>query len=174
MVRMIGTAARAVWNGPFYIGKLARPVSLGDVAMKLLETIWRGAILLVAAITVATVVAIALDARPVPPALKDQIVGAASVGNPDCDATYPLHVALQNKSKERVGTIMFNLEAYEPGRSTNLLPLTRSSEYISDLIIPAGKTGTMCFQVPPLTEERPIAGLRFVINITSALPTELP
>lgn len=32
---------RAIWNGPFYIGRLTRPVSVGDVLMKLLETLWR-------------------------------------------------------------------------------------------------------------------------------------
>lgn len=32
---------RAIWNGPFYIGPLSRPVSVGDVLLKALETLWR-------------------------------------------------------------------------------------------------------------------------------------
>lgn len=173
MVRMIGAVARAVWNGPFYIGKLVRPVSLGDVAMKVLETIWRGVILFLAAIAVVIAVAVAWDARPTPPSLAEQIVGTASLGNRDCDATYPLHVALKNNSKQRVGTINFRVAAYEPGRSTNLAALG-SDTYTSDVIIPATKTLTMCWQAPSLSEERPIAGLRFVVNVTDAKATELP
>lgn len=173
MIRLIGGAARAVWNGPFYIGKLARPVSLGDVAMKVLETIWRGAILFVTVIAVVIAVAVAWDARPTPPSLADQIVGTASLGNPDCDATYPLHVALKNNSKQRVGTINFRVAVYEPGRSTNLAAVG-SDTYTSDVIIPAAKTLTMCWQAPSLSEERPMAGLRLVVNVTDAQVTELP
>lgn len=32
---------RLVWNGPFHIGKLSPPVSVGDVLLKVLETAWR-------------------------------------------------------------------------------------------------------------------------------------
>lgn len=40
---------RSIWNGPFYIGKLTRPVSVGDAIMKVLETLWRTAIILILA-----------------------------------------------------------------------------------------------------------------------------
>lgn len=39
---------RSIWNGPFYIGKLTQPVSVGDVMMKVLETLWRTALVGVA------------------------------------------------------------------------------------------------------------------------------
>lgn len=32
---------RLVWNGPFHIGKLSPPVSVGDALLKMLETAWR-------------------------------------------------------------------------------------------------------------------------------------
>ena len=35
---------RAIWNGPFYIGKLTSPTSVGDAILKVLETLWRGVI----------------------------------------------------------------------------------------------------------------------------------
>ena len=35
---------RSVWNGPFNIGKLSQPVSVGDVFLKVLETAWRSVV----------------------------------------------------------------------------------------------------------------------------------
>jgi hypothetical protein len=172
MFRMIGRAARAIWNGPFYIGTLVRPVSLGEVAMKVLETTWRAAILFLAAIAMFTAVAVAWNARPKLQSLADQIVGTARLGNRDCDANYPLHVALQNNSRERVGTISFSVEAYEPGRSTNLAAM--DDTFTSDVIIPANMTFSSCWEAPSLIEERAIANLRFVVNVTDAQATELP
>ena len=32
----------AIWNGPFDVGKLTQPVSVGDVLLKILEVLWRG------------------------------------------------------------------------------------------------------------------------------------
>ena len=39
---------RAIWNGPFYAGPLVRPVSVGDAILKLLETIWRASVAIIA------------------------------------------------------------------------------------------------------------------------------
>lgn len=46
----LGRAVRAVWNGPFHVGKISRPVSVGDALLKLLETLWRAAVAAVAII----------------------------------------------------------------------------------------------------------------------------
>lgn len=43
---------RAVWDGPFYIGPLSRPVSVGDVLLKTLETLWRAILSIVALLVV--------------------------------------------------------------------------------------------------------------------------
>jgi hypothetical protein len=37
----------AIWNGPFHIGKLTRPVSVGDVLLKFLEVLWRTVVAIV-------------------------------------------------------------------------------------------------------------------------------
>lgn len=37
--------AVSVWNGPFYIGKLERPVSTGEAILKIMETAWRGVLM---------------------------------------------------------------------------------------------------------------------------------
>ncbi|GLT02200.1 hypothetical protein GCM10007897_36050 [Sphingobium jiangsuense] len=41
-----------IWNGPFYIGQITRPVSIGDVLMKLLETAWRALIIAAVAFSI--------------------------------------------------------------------------------------------------------------------------
>ena len=38
---------RKIWDGPFYIGRLSRPVSVGDAIIKVLETLWRASIILI-------------------------------------------------------------------------------------------------------------------------------
>ncbi|WP_397401611.1 hypothetical protein [Phenylobacterium sp.] len=172
MIRMIGAVARAVWNGPFFIGKLTRPVSLGDVAMKLLETTWRSVILLAVVVGGIAAAAVVWESRPPPPSLPDQIAGTATLGSPDCDAALPLHVALKNNSQERVGSVSFKVAAYEPGRTTNLA-VSGSDMFVTDVIIPATKTLSMCWQGPLLNEERAFAGLRFVVTVTDAQATKL-
>ena len=165
--------ARAVWNGPFYIGKLARPVSLGEVALKLLETIWRSVIVLAAAAGSVVAAAAAWEARPLPRKLSEQIVGTAYLGNSVCDAIYPLSVILKNNSKERIGRVNFHVAAYEPGRSTDLVP-AGSGDYVSDFIIPANGTMPMCWETPSLSDKRDLAGLRFVLTVTEAEATKVP
>lgn len=39
---------KALWNGPFYIGKLEKPISVAEVMLKFLETVWRGFVLFLA------------------------------------------------------------------------------------------------------------------------------
>jgi hypothetical protein len=77
----LGRAVRAVWNGPFHIGKLSRPVSVGDVLLKMLETMWRGAIGLIG-VVVSVVAAYALWAEVLSPnlfpPLASRIVAKAS------------------------------------------------------------------------------------------------
>jgi hypothetical protein len=38
---------RYVWNGPFYVGQLTQPISLGSAFLKLLEVLWRFVVLAV-------------------------------------------------------------------------------------------------------------------------------
>lgn len=46
------------WNGPFHIGPLHQPVSVGDVLLKVLETLWRAVMTLVYIAAVVTIVAL--------------------------------------------------------------------------------------------------------------------
>ena len=172
MLGLVSAAARAVWNGPFYIGKLTRPVSLGEVAMKLLETTWRGALILAFGVSFLLAAGIAWDARPPPPSLEDQIAGVATLDGASCDASSPLRVALTNHSKEKVGLVRFKVSAYEQGRSTDLA--NGAYRYNSDAIIPPRETVAMCFEAPALNGPHELAGLRFVITIAEAQATTLP
>lgn len=49
---------RAIWRGPFYVGPLAHPVSLGSAVLKVFEVLWR-AIVLLASGTVLTLCVLA-------------------------------------------------------------------------------------------------------------------
>lgn len=39
-----------IWKGPFHVGRRPRPLSFGDIIMKVMEKLWRWAILLLIAL----------------------------------------------------------------------------------------------------------------------------
>ena len=173
MLKVVSASARAVWNGPFFIGKLTRPVTLGEVAMKVLETLWRGGVL-IALLVAGTVAAIAAgEAWPEEKSLAAQIVGTADLADPQCNGAYPLHIAFKNNSKERVGRVAFRLAVYEQYRTTNLAAYP-TDDIVSDAIIPAGRTSHQCLQAPSLIEPRDLKGLTFAVTVDEAESTNLP
>lgn len=153
--------ARAVWDGPFHIGPLSRPVSVGDVLLKALETLWRAIIsivlvLFVGGFGIAAWVQI-LEPAFFPP-LKSQISATAkyddgsaklppAIGAPPfrCSSEYPIRVTFKNNSKATVGHLDFSIEGRLPNRSSNVV---QGSEWRrADAIIPAGYTWQSCWAV---------------------------
>ena len=158
---------RLIWNGPFHIGKLSPPVSVGDALLKVLETAWR---LFLVAISLLIAIGLSLAAwiyviEPIffPP-LKDQIsvkvtfddgsgpppIIARSVGGEPrkpfrCSADFPLKIEFTNESSETIGRIGFSIEGYAPARSRNLVQNGGWRE--ADAVIPAGYKGQACWSV---------------------------
>lgn len=79
---------KAIWKGPFYIGPLSQPVSIGDVLLKLLETIWR---LVISMIALAIVAGLGIYAwvEIVEPALFPPLKSQISVTAEYDDGTAP-------------------------------------------------------------------------------------
>jgi hypothetical protein len=174
---------RAVWNGPFYVGPLSRPVSVGDVILIALETLWRG-ILLIVGVVVASLGCIlawteVLEPNLFPP-LKTQISAAVSyddgstnlpaIGKPfRCSAEFPLKIALSNKSQRTVGSINFSIEGRAAGRSSNVV---RSAALLeSDKVIAPGYTWQSCWPVS-VQEGYDPAGLNYQVEVWGATETE--
>ncbi|GLT02988.1 hypothetical protein GCM10007897_44250 [Sphingobium jiangsuense] len=157
-----GRVCRTIWNGPFYIGKVTRPASVGDVLMKLLETAWR---LVVSAALLAGVVSIwfgYLNDKLFPP-LKDQIEISASwddgtmVSLPPkigvkadtplkCEGNWPVRVQFFNRSSKTVSLVAFSIQAHQPNRSMDVSEYTPTRE--SDVIIPPRMGYSQCWSVP--------------------------
>jgi hypothetical protein len=166
---MLGRAARATWNGPFHIGKLKQPASVGDVLLKVLETIWRAVVGVVglAAATVAVGAAWTEVVSPhLFPALTQQIgldvaydvegvtpppiyVGKRGEKPQRCSARYPLKITISNRSSETVREVAFNLEARHPGFSKDL---STAPAYESDAILKPGYQYIACWSPPSLNE----------------------
>lgn len=154
MLRILAT----IWKGPFYIGQLSQPVSVGDVLLKLLETLWRTAIAIVAVVLIAAAGILAwvyvfepllfppaknmIEATvtyddgktPLPPAI-------GAIPQPKtyrCTEDYPLRVSFWNRGKKSVTSINFSIEAYNAGHSTNVI--RNGGSFVQDAVIPA-KTG---------------------------------
>lgn len=157
----LGRFARKIWNGPFYIGKVTRPASVGDVLMKLLETGWRFIILLLGvlaagAASVATWAEV-IEPRFFPPLEKQIKISAhwddgkasvATVGKKPfrCSPDYPVMVTLENRSQRTVGEVEFAIDAREVNRSTILTESGFSRK--ADSIIKPGYVVRQCWSVP--------------------------
>lgn len=177
----------SIWNGPFFIGKLSPPVSVGDVLLKIMETVWR---LLVAAIGLVLLIALALVAwiyvlePSLFPPLKDQIEveamfddgsgpppinispAGAQVEEPfHCSPEFPLKIKFANRSSEPVGRVGFSIEGYEQGRSRNLVRNGGWRE--ADAVIPSGYTWTSCWGVWLEKGVEP-SQLTYVVKVHSA------
>lgn len=152
--------ALRIWNGPFHIGKLTQPTSVGDVMLKVLETLWRVIVVVVFAPAVALCLMLVwvswLGPELFPP-LKDQIEiaaqyddGAASIistGSKSfrCTKDYPLKVEFYNKSRKTVGDVSFSIEANAREHSTDLALDTGYLHF--DGIMKPGYGWTQCYKI---------------------------
>lgn len=183
--------ARAIWNGPFYIGALTSPTSVGDVLLKILETVWRCFIAVtglilggVAAIFLWIEViepfafpplaskietSVAYDDGTGPPPTNIEIpsrVTASEGGQFRCNSTYPLMLSFSNKSDEPVGRISFQVEAYSVGRTE---PVSTYSPYnTSDSIIQPGYWFVQCWSTPVLPEGIDASSLIYRVQVRHA------
>lgn len=199
VVETVKRGLAAMWNGPFYIGPLARPVSVGDVLMKLLETTWRGGLVLAAAAGVLSVVVVVSEAMQADEAnpydahtaaamyesltLSEQMSGRAVFDRAACpDVAKPLRISLTNGSTENVGLIVYAVDIREAGRSTVLNSQAKTIHgedqdqlWFSDTIMAPGQTETTCSPMPKLagrpSGERP---LTYTVRISDAQATDLP
>lgn len=143
---------RAAWNGPFHIGPLARPASVGDVLLKLLETTWRAAF--IAALTggaVWSAVEVSgLWAEPYKP-LEEQVEFTVQLPSEICtEKQYPMFVGVVNRSAERIGSVSFTVHAYQEGKSTDWA--AEPDGYVDDTILKPGEGAGYCYERPRLRD----------------------
>jgi len=152
---------RAVWNGPFYIGPLSRPVSVGDVLLKALETLWRAfvsIVVLIVAIGLGIAAWVLIIEPTFFPPLKTQVSAIATYDDGSavmppaigakpvrCSPEYPLKIVFRNASKKSIGHLDFSIEGRPTNRSNDVLE--GASWRQADTIIPAGYTWQSCWAV---------------------------
>lgn len=158
---------RAVWNGPFYAGLLAPPVSVGDVLLKVLETAWRFAILLIlsaAVIGLGVFVWTVTIGRP----LASQVRAVAFIDKSSCtDPRYPLEVMFNNTSSRTLGEIRFNIVARRKGYSSDLNQDDLSFPKLN-YIVPAGKLLTWCWSLPSAVQGQNLSDIEFQLKVVWA------
>ena len=120
----MGAFLRAVWNGPFYIGELAQPVSVGDVLMKVLETAWRAAVIVIVGVGAAVAWLVYRDhkARSEQAALRDQVVISAIMDVKTCGSTRPISVLIHNRSAERLASVSYSVFITDPKSGDDVAP----------------------------------------------------
>lgn len=152
---------RAVWNGPFYIGPLSRPVSVGDVLLKTLEVLWRmviSTVVLILIIALGIAAWVQLIEPTFFPPLKAQISATAIYDDGTkewppslngkrfrCTPDYPIQVEFRNQSKTTIGHLDFAIEGRPANRSDNVVQ--QAAWMQSDEIIPPGYSWQGCWAV---------------------------
>lgn len=160
----------AIWNGPFYIGKLSQPVTVGDVLLKLLETLWRAVVSVIAILLAlgASLAAWIYVIEPVifPPAKGkveisadyDDGTGVVITNIPPpgggsyakqppkpfrCSKDYPIKVTIMNKSRDEITDVTFSLEAFMPNSSRNVIKT--SGSYRNDVVLKPKSGWITCY-----------------------------
>lgn len=72
-----------------------------------------------------------------------------------CNKKFPIYVKINNNSKKIVNKISWNIGAYKPGYSNNVVNYSYSSEYdtpySSDKILKPNQQFAACYKVPKLS-----------------------
>ena len=182
---------RSIWNGPFHVGRLSSPVSVGDVLLKILETAWRAVISLItlalafAAIAASWVlvieptffpplksqidVSVRYDDGSGPPPIRIAPAGDAGAFNDRpirCTPDYPFAVRFTNHSSATIGQISFEIRAYRRGYSEPISSYTPFLE--SSTIIRPDYWVESCWSGPALPEPRTPEGLISRVEIFNA------
>lgn len=151
-----------VWNGPFHVGQLTRPVSVGDVILKMLETLWRALVLIVVVPIIVLLIVVIwqyiVDPTFFPP-LKNKIEATArwddgvapivTIGSGQkpfrCSKEYPLKVEFYNRSRRIVRDTSFSVVANLPNRSTNVFEHYFSAHL--DAVMQPQSGWTQCYAI---------------------------
>jgi hypothetical protein len=160
---------RSIWNGPFFVGKLTQPVSVGDVLLKILEVIWRAIISTIGLGLSITGYVYYIHPGLFPP-VKDSVSGSAiyavdlppvvktvsldgkplepskeEIEKTPCSREFPLRVSFFNEGSKTISRIDFDVEGYAQGFSTNYVDGIGYAP--SERIIRPGQGWSSCYGV---------------------------
>lgn len=175
---------KAIWRGPFYVGKLQRPVSVGDVLLKLLEVLWRALISVIAIailILALSVVWTALLSPILFPPLKDSIAASASYDDGTlelpppiiaqgtdrfrCTPEHPVKIRFENLSNKIVAQTEFKVNGQLAGRSGEVVKYDRYRSF--DTILKPGHYLQGCWSFPLQEGVRP-QDVIYSVTVTDA------
>ena len=187
--RAVHKIVRAIWNGPFHIGPLSQPATVGDVLAKVLETLWRTLVFLVSLISAVCGIALgwAFIIQPVffPFAStklttitlyddgKQILPPIISLGTPpeyvkpQCVKDYPIKVFVTNNSRHRsISNVKLQIKAFEPYSSRDV---ARNTWYLSmdAIILPKGGWHWQCYNVSVDSRQDPTS-MTYKAEILSA------
>ena len=161
-----GRICRAIWRGPFSIGPLVQPVTLGSAILKILEVIWKAGlsiVLLGAGLLILALIWQPID-RAINPPFESQLAGEAHFDPDSCSKDFPIVVIVRNRSKRALASAQIDLVIRQPGRSTDL----NSEPSVDwDAIVQPGKANALCYRIPSDITEDPKT-LEYSVNIWSA------
>lgn len=140
-------AAKTIWSGPFSVGSLTQPISLGAAILKILEVVWKGIVSLLLGIAAVSILVGAWQPinLALNPSFESQLVGEAHFDPELCAKDFPIVVIVRNDSKRSLASAQIDLVIRQPGRSTNL---NRGPSGDWDAIVKPGKRNALCYSLP--------------------------
>ena len=94
-----------------------------------------------------------------------QVKVSVSYNATACSAAFPLRTTISNSADTAISSIEWNVAAYVPGRSSNIVEYNPSRwPYSSDYILEANHQITLCYKAPELTELKEPSSLRWEAN----------
>lgn len=163
----IGTrAAKGIWSGPFNIGPLVQPITLGGAILKILEVAWKACVSLVLAGAVLLILAAVWQSvdRVLNPPFESQLVGEAHFDPASCSKEFPIVVIVRNSSKHALASAQIDVIIRQPGRTTNL---NEEPSLDWDAIVQPDKMNVLCYRFPTNIIDDPKT-LNYSVNLWSA------
>lgn len=182
---------KAIWNGPFYVGPLSSPASVGDVLLKVLETVWRALVAVVSLVLVSAAIvtcwllvieptlfpplkssieaSVRYDDGSGPPPIRIAPAGQIRAFDDEtfrCNRDFPLLVRFTNQSEDTIGKIRFEIEAYRKGYAEPISSYTPFFE--SSAIIDPGYWLESCWASPTVPDSLAAHDLIYRVEIFNA------
>lgn len=158
---MIVRILSAIWNGPFHVGTLVQPITLGSALMKVLEVAWRATLIIFVCLAVLLLGALWQDRLNDQRVARVQVQAAISFEN--CPETAPLWVEVFNENT-------FAIDGPTVYLSTVGLTAWGAPIYFPRSV-EAGQTSVACFPIRTDVETVGIGSLRTrVYSVQRASP----
>jgi hypothetical protein len=94
---------------------------------------------------------------------KEKVAVLVSYDAANCSAEFPLRTVITNRADKALTRISWRVEAFVPGRSSDIVAYDSRWPFDSDYIVEPNQTITLCYKLPKLREAKEPSGLQWQV-----------